>query len=56
MGVTTTIPTHDGLGFKQSGMMVVSVVYKHKTHGGNEGFTQLHASRGETLRAACGLY
>jgi hypothetical protein len=27
-GVTTAIPTHDGLEFKESGMMVVSVVYK----------------------------
>jgi hypothetical protein len=32
-GVTTTMPTHDGLEFKESGMMVVSVVYKHKAHG-----------------------
>jgi hypothetical protein len=32
-GVTTAMPTHDGLGFKKIGMMMVSMVYKHKPHG-----------------------
>jgi hypothetical protein len=32
-GVTMEMPAHDGLEFKESGRMVVSVVYKHKAHG-----------------------